>query len=94
MAKTSYPQPPPKLSEATETVGRSPERLPFGPKNYKLMAVGVAILVLGYVLLGMEKFKDVEEGFSIALHVAPVVILAGYAEIIYAIMVRDKAGER
>lgn len=91
MAKSAYPQPPPKTSEAAESVKSVPERLPFGPKNYKLMAVGVAILAVGFVLLGVEKFKDAQDGFSIALHVAPVVIIAGYAEIIYAIMVKDKA---
>ena len=90
MAKSLYPSPPPKLSDAVQSA-KSPDRLPFGPKNYKLLGLGIAVLALGFFLLSLEKFKDAQEGFSIALHVAPVVILAGYAEIIYAIMVRDNS---
>jgi hypothetical protein len=55
--------------------------------NYKLIGIGIGILIIGYILLSLEKFKDATE-FSIALYVAPFVILAGYAELIYAVMAK------
>lgn len=57
--------------------------------NYKLIGLGIGILILGYFLLSLEKFKDATE-FSIALYVAPFIIVAGYAELIYAVMARPK----
>jgi len=61
----------------------------FGKKNYQLFIVGIVILVIGYILLGIEDFIDVKH-FSIALYIAPIVIIGGYASIIYAILVREK----
>jgi uncharacterized membrane protein YidH (DUF202 family) len=67
------------------------ETLPFGRKNYMLLLVGIGILILGYVLLSFEQFKDATE-FSIALNVAPFVILSGYGFLLYAIMATPEAG--
>jgi hypothetical protein len=54
----------------------------FSRRNYVLLIAGVAVVVIGYVLMRLENEMD---GF-ISLYVAPVVILAGYLEIIYAIL--------
>lgn len=64
--------------------------MPFGPTNYKLLLLGIAILILGYILLSLDDFVDARE-FSVSLYIAPVVIVAGYLEIIYAIMYRGKS---
>ncbi|MDW8332711.1 MAG: DUF3098 domain-containing protein [Bacteroidia bacterium] len=85
MAKSTYSQRPGPTT-TIESDKKASEELPFGPKNYKLLVLGIIVVIAGYLLLSVEKFKDASEGFSVALHVAPVVILAGYAEIIYAIM--------
>lgn len=64
--------------------------LPLKGLNYKLLLGGLGVLVFGYILLGLEDFIDVAQ-FSIALYIAPVVIIAGYASIVYALMAKPKA---
>ncbi len=58
----------------------------FERKNYLLMVLGVVLVVAGYVIMRMENEVD---GF-ISLYVAPLMILGGYLEIIWAIMWRPK----
>jgi drug/metabolite transporter (DMT)-like permease len=60
--------------------------LPLGRRNYLWLLIGIAVLCLGYFLLGVDKkFIDAAQ-FSISLYVAPIVIFAGYGLIGYAIM--------
>ncbi len=56
-------------------------------RNYVLLIAGVCVIVFGYVIMRIENEVD---GF-ISLYVAPVLILGGYLEIIYAIMWRPKS---
>ncbi len=58
----------------------------FERKNYLLLMLGIALVVVGYVIMRMENEVD---GF-ISLYVAPLMILGGYLEIIWAIMWRPK----
>ena len=46
------------------------------------MVLGVALIVVGFAIMRMENEVD---GF-ISLYVAPLLILGGYLEIIYAIL--------
>jgi len=59
----------------------------FERTNYLLLLLGVAMIVAGYVIMRMENEVD---GF-ISLYVAPLLLLGGYLEIIWAIMWRPKA---
>lgn len=59
--------------------------MPFKPKNYKLMALGVALIALGFILMSTEGFIDSKQ-FSLSLYVCPFLIVGGFAEIIYAIL--------
>ena len=52
--------------------------------NYALVALGVLAIVLGYAIMRLENEVD---GF-LSLYVAPLLILGGYLEIIYAILWR------
>jgi len=63
--------------------------MPFSRKNYVLLAIGAAAITLGYVIMRMENEVD---GF-ISLYVAPIILLFGYLEIIYAIWWREKDEE-
>ena len=58
----------------------------FRPTNYLLMLAGVVAVVFGYAIMRIENEVD---GF-ISLYVAPLLILGGYLEIIYAILWRPK----
>lgn len=77
------------------------ERMPFSRKNYLLMLVGVVIIVVGFVLMsggGEHTVTDFDESiFSFRrITLAPIVVIAGFAFEIYAIMKRfpeDKEDE-
>ena len=60
-------------------------RMVFRRKNYVLLLLGVAMVVLGYAMMRIENEVD---GF-ISLYVAPLIILGGYLEIIWAILARS-----
>ncbi len=58
----------------------------FTRQNYILLLLGVIAIVIGYTTMRIENEVD---GF-ISLYVAPLLILGGYLEIIYAILWRPK----
>jgi uncharacterized membrane protein HdeD (DUF308 family) len=58
----------------------------FERRNYILLLSGLAVIVLGYVIMRLDNQVD---GF-ISLYIAPLLLLGGYLEIIYAIMYRPK----
>jgi len=60
----------------------------FSRRNYVLLIVGVLVILLGYTLMRIDNQVD---GF-ISLDVAPLMILGGYLEIMYAILWRPKDG--
>lgn len=53
--------------------------------NYVLIAIGVLAIVLGYAIMRLENEVD----GILSLYVAPLLILGGYLEIIYAILWRN-----
>lgn len=55
----------------------------FGRKNYVLLMAGVAAIVVGFVMMRIDNQVD---GF-VSLYVAPLIILGGYVEIIWAILI-------
>ena len=61
----------------------------FTRQNYMLLALGVVLIIVGYTAMRLENEVD---GF-ISLYVAPLIILGGYLEIIYAILWRPRAGD-
>jgi hypothetical protein len=60
--------------------------LVFERRNYVLMLIGLALVVVGYIIMRADNQVD---GF-LSLYVAPLLILGGYMEIIYAIMWHPK----
>lgn len=67
---------------------RTPEVIPFGKKNFMIFGASIGILVVGYYLLSLDGFVDAKES-PISLTVAPIVIVAGYVLVIYAIMTKS-----
>jgi len=68
----------------------------LGRKNYKLLGISIAIIIVGYLLLyggasnNPNEFNE-DEIFSFRrITLAPLVLLFGYFFAIYAIMVKDK----
>ena len=61
----------------------------FQRGNYLLLLLGIAMIIIGYVMMRTENEVD---GF-ISLYVAPLIILGGYLEVIYAILWKPKKQE-
>jgi len=71
-------------------------KFPLGPENYKLMAIGFGIIVLGFILLVGGGSDDPEvfnpEIFNFRrITLAPMILLFGFVFQIYAIMKRSKS---
>ena len=58
----------------------------FGPWNYKVLALGLLLVIVGFTAMYLE--NEVE--CVISLFVSPIVIMAGYITVIFAIMKHDK----
>lgn len=73
--------------------------MPFTAANYKLLIIGLAIVVVGFILMsgGGSGDPNVFDEGSIfhprRITVAPIVTLAGYLFIVYAILKRTREEE-
>lgn len=70
-------------------VAKSDAVLPFTRTNYLLFIGAVLVIAFGFFLMSLDGFVDATQ-FSISLYVAPVVVVAGFIGIIFAIMYRTK----
>ncbi|MCD4695694.1 MAG: DUF3098 domain-containing protein [Bacteroidales bacterium] len=67
----------------------------FGKQNYKLLFIGLALILLGFLLMigggsdKPEEFSDKIFNFR-RLTLAPILVLAGYVVEIFAIMKKPK----
>jgi uncharacterized membrane protein YidH (DUF202 family) len=73
--------------------------LAFTRTNYRLLLIGIGIIILGYILMsgggsGDPNVFDAKEIFSARrITVAPIVCLIGYLFVAYAIMKKPTAEE-
>ena len=68
----------------------------LGKENYKLMAIGFAVIILGFILLAGGGSDDPNvfnpDIFSFRrLTIAPIILLAGFLFELYAIMKKPKS---
>src|SRR5690625_3851171 len=57
----------------------------FTPGNYKLMEMGVLLVIVGFTIMRLEN----EVYGSCSLYCSPIIILACYGIAVYAIVMRD-----
>ena len=70
------------MSKKTIPPPGSPDGLLFNRKNYRLMLIGLAVTILGFVLMyGKTDIYDFRKTV-----LAPVVVLAGFAIQFFAIL--------
>jgi hypothetical protein len=68
----------------------------FKPENYKWLLIGLAINLIGFLLMigggakSLNEFNENELFSTTRITIAPVFIVAGYIVIIYAIMRKPK----
>jgi hypothetical protein len=64
------------------------EKLPFGKINYTLMLAGIAIILVGFFVMSLDK---TEFGFGfLGLTLGPLIILSGFALEFFAILKNGK----
>jgi hypothetical protein len=60
------------------------EKLPFGKKNYRLMIIGLIIIVAGFSIMSMDSDPH---GFGLlGLTIGPIITVTGFMFEIYAIL--------
>ncbi len=66
-------------------------KLPFGKKNYQLMITGFLVIVLGFVIMSLDKEPH---GFGfMGITLSPVVVVVGFIIEIVAILHTPKIKE-
>ena len=59
-------------------------KLPFGKTNYRLMILGVVLLILGFAIMAMDKDPY---GFGfMGITLSPIVVISGFIVEIFAIL--------
>lgn len=73
---------------ASRKRGRRDNKKPmiFSPWNYKVLALGLILVIVGFSAMYIE---NEVKGF-ISLYLSPIVIMAGYASVIVAILKHDQ----
>mgnify|MGYP000512675514 CR=1 FL=1 len=72
------------------------QKLPLAKENFKLIIIGLAVVILGFILMAGGGSEDPnefmeEELFSFRrITLAPGLVIVGYIFIIYAIMKKPK----
>ncbi|GGF26843.1 DUF3098 domain-containing protein [Echinicola rosea] len=65
--------------------------LPFSKRNYLLMLIGIAIIVIGFIIIGLDSEPH---GFGfMGLTLGPLVTLFGFLFEFYAIFSKSKSEE-
>ncbi|MEO7991004.1 MAG: DUF3098 domain-containing protein [Chryseolinea sp.] len=61
-------------------------KLPFGRRNYKLMIIGVLTLIVGFIIMSIDKEQH---GFGfLGLTLGPIVVVAGFIIQFFAILLK------
>ena len=64
-------------------------RFAFGPRNYRLMWIGLAVLAAGFITMMFGDKENYGEDF-VGITLGPLLLIAGFGIEFAAIMVRDK----
>jgi hypothetical protein len=81
------------MKKFNEIGDKNDKNMPLTMRNYILIAVGAAVIVLGFILMaGGTKATPEEFSYDIfswrRITLAPIVVVAGFAFAIFAIMKR------
>ena len=64
---------------------------PLGKKNFIVIGIGIAVILLGYLMMSLSVTTPESWNNPIAVNVAPVVLILGYCVIIpYGILLKEK----
>ena len=76
-----------------KTVKKTPntpvkQQMPFGKKNYTIMLVGIALLIIGFYIMTLDK-EPYGFGF-LGLTLGPIIVLIGFLIQYIAILINPK----
>lgn len=83
------------MTKEKNTSNKGSEMFVFGKHNYKFLLIGLGFILAGFLLMmgggsdSPNEFNEAMFGFR-RLTLAPILILAGFAIEIYAIMSKSK----
>ena len=86
----------PATKAATSKVTDVPQEMIFDKSNYMIMLAGVVVILIGFALMYVPKNTDpnvfpADKIYSFrAITLAPIVVIAGFAIEIFAILKRRK----
>ncbi len=66
------------------------QRFAFGPRNYRLMGIGLVLLAVGFVTMMFGDKNNYGEDF-VGITLGPLLLIAGFLVEFAAILVRDDA---
>lgn len=66
----------------------SKSSFPFSRKNYKLMFIGIGMIILGFILIGLD--SEPHGNGILGLTIGPIVTLAGFIFEFYAIFAKSE----
>ena len=84
---------------ATKKENDEKKNFALGPENYKLLAIGFAIIIVGFLLMiggkssSPDKFSENIFSFR-RITLAPIVVLAGFIFEIWAIMKKPRQTDK
>lgn len=61
----------------------------FGKTNYKLMLIGIALIVSGFIIMSLDNAQH-GQGF-LGLTLSPIIIMAGFVLEFFAIFKKEKS---
>lgn len=85
------------MANKNNTTPKKEPDFPIPAKNYKLLLIGFAVVIIGFALMtgGRSKSPDVFNGSQVfsfrRITLAPIVVMAGFMFEIWAIMRKPKA---
>lgn len=63
-------------------------KLPFGKRNYQLMATGFGVIALGFIIMTLDSEPH---GFGVlGLTVGPIIVVSGFILEVFAILYTPK----
>ncbi len=96
MAKEVQKQSSTQPVQDTKTNAAPAGKIVLGKENYYLMLAGLAIIIIGFILMSGGKYTDPnvfpeDEIYSTRrITIAPIVVIIGFAVEIYAVFHRSK----
>jgi len=71
-----------RMARSSRRSSKGRSRTVFARRNYVLLLIGIALVAVGFALMRIDgQFESV-----VSLYIAPLLILGGYLEVIYAIL--------